>query len=149
MKMIFSDKKRVWAYLNVPLAFCGILSTVLGLIYILNLPRLTSDATSTTVFWGWLAMIVGIIAMALAPGKRAKGLKKIFLCINLGIMILLQFPPMLLWFVFNGEVISDGPVGPVGHWFWAVPHIVLTVVAVYSLFYSFLYRDNSTFYRKG
>lgn len=46
MKMNFSGGKCVSEYLHIPLIFCGVLATVTGLIYILNLPGLTSDAIS-------------------------------------------------------------------------------------------------------
>lgn len=79
MKLPSFNKKLIPVDFNKLLMFCGILATMTGLIYILNLPGLTSDATPTTVPWGWMAIFLGIITLWVGPGVRpARGFRKFF-----------------------------------------------------------------------
>lgn len=115
----------------------------MGLTYILNLYGLTSDATPATVFWGKIAILTGIIALLAVKGLKINfRLRKFILSIDLVVIVLLQLPPVFLWFLFNGTTVSDGPGGPPGHWFWSVPHIIIAFAATYSL-YHLLFRDST------
>ncbi|MEW6173728.1 MAG: hypothetical protein AB1510_11815 [Bacillota bacterium] len=136
MKKLLTSEKRVPNISSGTLMFSGVLSMAVGLIYILNLPGLTGDATPTTVPWGYFAVSLGIVVLlwiVLGVNLNQK-LCKLFVSINLGVVALLQLPAILAWLLFHGRVISDGPVGPVGHWLWSVPHIFLGVVSMYSIF---------------
>jgi len=114
---------------------------IMGLIYIFNPYNLTSDAAPTTAFWGKIAVLAGIIALLAVKGlKRNLRLRKLILSIDLMAIILLQLPPVFLWFVFNGTIVSDGPGGPHGRWFWSIPHIIVTGAVAYSLYHLF-FRD--------
>jgi len=116
---------------------CGVTALATGLVYLVNLPALTSDATNATVPWGWLALLGGMLVLVLVVSSqkgRGTGWAAVGLLISLGFMFLLQLPPIGLWFLFHGQVISDGPVGPVGHWAWSLPHIVVAAASAAALY---------------
>lgn len=115
---------------------CGGLSMAVGLTYVLNLPRLTADATSATLPWGYVTLTLGIIVLLWTRlgGHLSRRLWRLLVLITLGITLLLQLPPALLWFQFSGEIIGDHPFGgPVGHWLWSVPHILLALAAMCAI----------------
>lgn len=124
---------------------CGVLAIVTGLVYIANLPGLTSDATGTTIRWGWLVLLGGMLALWLAvssnQGRRSRGVV-VGLLMCLGFIFLLQLPPIVAWFAFHGQVISGGPVGPMGHWAWSLPHIVLAAASADALYLLFFRTRN-------
>jgi len=121
------------------ISISAFLAVIIGLTYILNLYGLTNDASPTSAFWGWMAVVYGAIAiLTMKPIERYIRLRKIVLSIDLLSLVLLQLPPVFLWFLFSGKVVSDSHEGPVGHWIWSVPHIILALVAAYSLYHLFL-----------
>ena len=118
----------------------GILSISLGLVYYLNLPQMTNDAISTTTLWGRVALLVGLLTALSALSKRTGWVISTLLVV----IVLLQIPPVALWFIFNGTIVGElgTPNAPVGHWAWAVPHILLAVLSIKTIF---LGRRNQIF----
>ncbi|MBO8167618.1 MAG: hypothetical protein H0Z35_00375 [Thermoanaerobacteraceae bacterium] len=147
MKILSSEEKSMYKCLNNLVFFLGVLSTAVGLVYIFNLPKLTGDATWATVPWGWLALFIGVITLWVTIGeKRKQGFWRIILSVDLGVMVLLQIPPVLLWFIFNEQVIGEPttPSAPMGHWLWSVPHIALAIVSFYSLYLLFFNKTTAS-----
>ncbi|KKM09421.1 hypothetical protein SY88_18895 [Clostridiales bacterium PH28_bin88] len=130
--------KPLFQHLTGLCVLAGVLAIIMGLVYITNLPGLTSDATGSTLLWGWLVLLNGMFALWLAlRGNQGHGSNKAGIRIRLGLMFLMQLPPILLWFLYHGQVISDGPVGPVGNWLWSLPHITLAVASAYAIYQLF------------
>jgi len=92
-----------------------------------NLTELKGRAGVTSV--GIVTLL--LIALRVCLHER---LWRLLVSMTLGVTILLQLPPAVLWFVFNGEIIGDSPFeGPLGHWLWSVPHILLVIVSAYAI----------------
>ncbi|MBE3582022.1 MAG: hypothetical protein IMW96_10405 [Thermoanaerobacteraceae bacterium] len=124
---------------------CGVLAIVTGLVYIANLPGLTSDATGTRYDGAGGASRRGMLALWLAvssnQGRRSRE-ERVGLLMCLGFIFLLQLPPIVAWFAFHGQVINDGPVGPMGHWAWSLPHIVVAAASAGALYLLFFRTRN-------
>lgn len=115
---------------------CAVLSMAVGFMYVFNWPKLTEDATSATLPWGYTALSVGIVTLVLIAlrVRLHKRLWRLLVSMTLGVTILLQLPPAVLWFEFNGAIIGDSPFeGPLGHWLWSVPHIFLLIASAYAI----------------
>ena len=109
----------------------GALSLILGWVYWANLPNLTGDATPATGLWSRWALGFGLlVAVAGMAAHHLPGRIRWVLVVTLGFLALLQVPPVLLWFLFHGQVISDGPTGPMGNALWAVPHLAVAAGAL-------------------
>jgi hypothetical protein len=110
----------------------GILSISLGLVYYVNLPQMTNDAISTTTLWGRVALFAGLLTALSTLLKRTGWVVSSALLV---VIIFLQIPPVALWFIFNGTIVGEyGTTSPVGHWAWAVPHILLAMLSVKTIF---------------
>ena len=110
----------------------GILTIALGLVYYTNVPRMVSDALAPTTLWGRTALVAGTIAVLSSLLGRAGW---ILGCILLAVIALLQIPPMILWVVFDGTIVGEPKSGaPIGHWYWAIPHILLLALSVEGMF---------------
>ena len=105
------------------------LSITLGLAYGLNLPRF-ADAAWATVPWGITLVFLGIIVVYLRMTGH-KNTSQFLLYVSLGLITLLQIPPIVLWFVFDGQGVGEYGATPVGHWAWSTPHIILALLALY------------------
>lgn len=123
---------------NNPVVSSGLLAIILGLFYVLNLHNFTSDAAPSTFAWGRLLIILGLIAI-LGNGlhrQRYPRLYKALIYTDLAVISLMQALPVCLWLIFNGEVVGEyNSGGPVGNWIWSLPHLILAVVAGYSIYY--------------
>lgn len=104
------------------------LSVTMGLIYGLNLPRFV-DAAWATVPWGITLVLLGIIVLYLRMTGHKTSLCLLY--VSLGLITLLQIPPVVLWFVFDGQGVGEYGATPVGHWAWSTPHIILALLALY------------------
>ena len=113
------------------------LSITMGLIYGLNLPRF-ADAAWATVPWGIALVFLGIIVLYLRMTGHNTSLCLFY--VILGLITLLQVPPVVLWFVFNGQGVGEYGATPVGHWAWSTPHIILALLALYL---SYLLRSKA------
>lgn len=123
--------KRLAANINLT-TLSGFFAVTLGLFYIVNVPQMTNDAISSTTIWGLVAMSTGIFTAFLTIKRTGW----IFSCILLSFIILLQVPPIALWFIFNGTIVGEPgtPSAPIGHWAWAVPHTFLAVLSIKAIF---------------
>ena len=112
----------------------GSLAIAMGLLYIFNLPQMVSDAIAATRTWGWTVELTGILVIIFAVSKNTVQRSTYPL---LAIIVLLQFPPIFLWIAFNGTIVGDGSSSsaPIGHWLWAVPHVLLAIVSTYSIYF--------------
>ena len=104
------------------------LSIPMGFIYGLNLPRF-ADAAWATVPWGITLVLLGIIVLYLRMTGHNTSLSLLY--VSLGLITLLQIPPVVLWVVFNGQGVGEYGATPMGHWAWSTPHIILALLALY------------------
>lgn len=121
-----------------PIVCTAVGSIVVGLPYAL---RAYGNVEVEVTQWGWVSMACGCLLLALAWLVRA-GLVR-FTAVTTaasaaatGAVALLQTLPALLWVLFHGNAIADGspPGGFVGHWAFAVPHVVVAALAVAALY---------------
>jgi hypothetical protein len=115
---------------------CGVFSAAVGLVYILNLPRLTADATSAALLWGLIGLACGVVLVVWARLEGRLDSKRwvLLVSVSLGTTLVIQLPPAALWFAFTGEIVGDSPFGgPVGHWAWSLPHIFLAMAVAYAM----------------
>jgi uncharacterized membrane protein HdeD (DUF308 family) len=111
----------------------GVLSILTGLIYVIGVFGPTeSEVTS----WGLLAMILGGMMVYFGIDKENKAT---FISILIAILLLaIQIPAIILWFMFTGSGISDGtpPSYFVANWIYATPHIVIFLLGLLFIFVS-------------
>lgn len=88
----------------------------------------------------WDSIALGILA--LTGGAKRRKLHQLILGLGYTALVVLQIPPIILWFAFHGSVPSDWPSpGPfVAHWGYAIPHIVLAIIGILALYVSFRVR---------
>lgn len=85
-----------------------------------------------------MCMGVLLLFLAVVLGRSKVRLAKVALASGYIILVLLQVPPVVLWFTFHGSNICDGtpPSTFVAHWGYSVPHLVLlgaSLMVVYDL----------------
>lgn len=112
----------------------GLLTILTGLLYLF---RVFGPSESEVVTWGILAVILGGVIVLLRTNKYklTNGIKMIFVFL----LVLLQIPAIILWFLFNGSGISDGTPQSnfVAHWIFALPHMMIVflgILLIVSLF---------------
>ncbi|MDD2246568.1 MAG: hypothetical protein PHC39_05755 [Proteiniphilum sp.] len=88
---------------------------------------------SEVQYWGYFSEVLGLLLLILAwmPHKGN------FTRVILSICLVIQIPPIILWFIFHGGEITDYvPAFSdqfVAHWAFSVPHILLAAMCVYLL----------------
>ncbi|HWQ77017.1 MAG TPA: hypothetical protein VN441_17045 [Syntrophomonas sp.] len=87
---------------------------------------------SEVQYWGYLSEALGLILLILTPFKKGTLTKVI-----LSICLIMNIPPIILWFVFHGSRITDAPPTIsdqfIAHWAFSVPHIILVAMCIYLL----------------
>lgn len=106
------------------------LSIIMGSIYGFNVPRF-GDPIWATVPWGISLVCVGAVVLSLRMTSRST-LSLGFQYVSLGLIAVMQIPPIVLWLVFDGQGVGEHGATPVGHWAWAIPHLILALLALYS-----------------
>jgi heme/copper-type cytochrome/quinol oxidase subunit 4 len=103
----------------------GALTVLTGLLYVL---RVFGQIESEVVFWGIVAVMLGSAVTFLAINRRENA--KLVKIILMFLLALIQLPPILLWFSFNGNSIFDGTASSdfLAHWLFATPHIVIAII---------------------
>jgi hypothetical protein len=103
----------------------------LGLAYALHA---FGPTEAQVVLWGWVSIWLGMALAPLTVGIRHSGSRVIkgIAGLGWGFVLLLQLPPILLWFAFHGSGISDGtpPSSFVAHWAYAIPHVGILATSV-------------------
>ncbi len=59
----------------------------------------------------------------------------VILGVGYALVALLQVPPIILWFVFHGSGIADGPSPFAAHWGYTIPHLTLLITSPLILYY--------------
>jgi len=81
--------------------------------------------------WGIALVCLGVMVLTLRVTSR-NALSFGLQYVSLGLIAVMQIPPTVLWFAFDGQGVGEHGATPVGHWAWAVPHIVLALLALYT-----------------
>ncbi len=89
---------------------------------------------SEVQYWGYLSEALGLILLIrILPRFKGVILTKVILFIGL----IINIPPIILWFIFHGSRITDAPPTIsdqfIAHWAFSVPHVVLIAMCVYLL----------------
>ena len=128
---------------NVILMVAGAVGAIiLGFVYIFRAFR---PMEAEVVLWGQVSVGLGIALgiLALTVGAKRTKLRRLILGLGYTVLVVLQIPPIILWFAFHGSVPSDWPSpGPfVAHWGYAIPHIILLAISAFTLYCIFRNRS--------
>jgi hypothetical protein len=89
---------------------------------------------SEVQYWGYLSEALGLILLILIL-PRFKGV--ILTKVILFMCLIVNIPPIILWFIFHGSRITDAPPTIsdqfIAHWAFSVPHVILVAMCVYLL----------------
>lgn len=82
--------------------------------------------------WGMFSLAWGIILLLLSLFSFGK----IVAYLGFSTVALVQIPPIILWFLFHGQGISDGspPSGFTAHWGYSMPHILIFLICAAILY---------------
>jgi len=88
---------------------------------------------SEVQYWGYFSEALGLLLLTSAWTP----LKEILTRVILSICLVIQIPPIILWFIFHGSEITDyTPAFSdqfIAHWAFSMPHIILAALCVYLL----------------
>lgn len=121
---------------NIALPLAGSAGAIaLGLLYIY---RAFGPTEAEVVSWGRVSLYAGIAlaTLSLVAGCKPIRILKLVLGLVCLFLIVLQLPPIILWFAFHGSGISDRPPPSpfVAHWGYAVPHITVATISAFTLY---------------
>jgi len=100
----------------------------------------TDPAVAGTVaYWGDLSYQIGIALLMLAGTLfiRNTKLQRVIISSMLATIFLMQIPPIFSWWTFNGSVLTENAEPAVefkANWGYSIPHIILLLVALLSLY---------------
>jgi len=116
----------------------GILTIIVGIPYVLGFYGPTE---TEVVYWGMLSMIMGGVMLGFAIEIKPL---KILTKVTALVILLMQIPPIILWFTFYGKGISDGipQSNFVAHWIFSVPHIIVGLLCLYLVIPVFSKQKN-------
>ncbi len=113
------------------LSLSGAGPIALGLTYVLHA---FGPTEAEVALWGRALICLGWALVPLTVGVWRSNSRFIKGIATLGwsIVVLLQIPPVLLWFAFHGSGISDGtpPSTFVAHWAYSIPHLAVLAASV-------------------
>jgi hypothetical protein len=121
---------------NVTLMVAGAVGAIiLGFVYIF---RAFGPTEAEVTLWGRTTAVLGVIlaiSALVAASRRSKALR-VPLGLGYSALVLLQIPPIVLWFAAHGSDITDGtPPSPFrAHWGYAIPHIILLATSALTVF---------------
>lgn len=117
--------------MKIKIYLIGFLSFLIGIIYIVGLYGPTEAEVGR---WGIISIILGCWLMLCNLYLNKKILDKLKIIIII-IILLIQIPPIYLWFVFYGRGISDGtpPSTFIAHWGYSIPHIIIVILCIISI----------------
>lgn len=77
--------------------------------------------------WGTYCILAGVCAFVAGLIRSKRPVLLLIEGLGFGALAVAQIIPIPLWFLFHGEMISDGtPPTPFrAHWAWSLPHILL------------------------
>jgi len=108
----------------------GIVSIMLGYSYSHELYGTTEAEVEQ---WGYFAQVLGFIMICLIFNAKWEFFSKLVLYLN----ILIQIPPIILWFIFHGYRITDAPPTIsdqfIAHWAFSIPHILIFILCLVLL----------------
>lgn len=121
---------------NVMLMVTGAIGAViLGFVYIF---RVYGPMEAEVTLWGKVSVGLGIALgiLALTMGSKRTTLCQFALGVGYTALLVLQIPPIILWFAFHGSPPTDNPLSPfVAHWGYAIPHLILFLLSVFTLYH--------------
>jgi len=105
----------------------GIISIMLGYSYSHELYGTTEAEVEQ---WGYSAQVLGFIMICLIFNAKWEFFSKLLLYLNM----LIQIPPIILWFIFHGSIITDWTYSPfIAHWALSIPHILIFILCLVLL----------------
>ena len=122
------------------IALTGLFTIGVGIPYIFGLFGPTEAEVGT---WGNAAIFLGVIILILSIFVTIRFFAIVLASVLL-IVVLIQIPPTILWFIFHGHGISDGtpPSWFTAHWGFAIPHIFVITAGVWCLLQLYKYRKS-------
>ncbi len=77
--------------------------------------------------WGYVAQVLGFIVVGLIFNTKWGIFTRLVLYLNM----LIQIPPIILWFIFHGSSITDWTYSPfIAHWAFSIPHILVFILCL-------------------
>ena len=108
----------------------GIISILLGYSYSHGL---YGTLEAEVRHWGYFAQFLGFIIVCLIFNTKWGIFTKLVLYLNM----LIQIPPIILWFIFHDYRITDAPptIGDqfIAHWAFSIPHILIFILCLVLL----------------
>ncbi|MFC0189221.1 hypothetical protein ACFFJY_13035 [Fictibacillus aquaticus] len=104
----------------------GVLSMMLGISFV---GRMYGPQEEGLQEWGYAAVIWGIILFYAAM----KQVHYVLLKILSGAGIILHGPPIILWIIFHGSTITDGPSAFHAHWAFSLPYLYIAAVCLFVI----------------
>jgi len=128
---MMNDKREIAQKLKIQNTVIGGLSIITGLIY---LTYLYGPTEREVTLWGVVSIIFGLGVLGLLLIKNFEYYRVISVALNI-VLVCLQVLPIIMWFLFHGNGISDGTPQSdfVAHWVYSMPHIFLVILNIKSI----------------
>ncbi|MBE4907781.1 hypothetical protein IMZ08_06895 [Bacillus luteolus] len=116
--------------------FVGALAIITGFTYVLGVFGPTEAEVSD---WGFFAAVLGGIMIYFRMNKSTTKTSNLIKTVFAFLLLLIQIPAVILWFMFSGSGISDGSPASdfVAHWIYAVPHIAIIILGLLVILFMF------------
>ncbi|WP_010174162.1 hypothetical protein [Bacillus coahuilensis] len=103
------------------------LCIIVGFLYYWEVFGQTEESVSR---WGLISILSGLVIIPFSFFNNK--VAKILTTSIIAVVVVIQIPPIILWFVFHGSGITDGtpPSDFVAHWLYSFPHIMITVIGL-------------------
>ncbi|QOR66501.1 hypothetical protein IM538_22535 [Cytobacillus suaedae] len=114
----------------------GALAIITGFTYVLGVFGPTEAEVSD---WGFFAAVLGGIMIYFGMNKPTTKTSNLIKTVFTFLLMLVQIPAVILWFMFSGSSISDGSPASdfVAHWIYAVPHIAIIILGLLVIVFMF------------
>ena len=112
-----------------------------------------TDANESTITFGVGSLILGLILILAkfiekySKTKEFEILTTNSILSNLALLAIIQIVPSILWFMFNNTTITDSTsnTGFIARWFYSIPHIFISVLAIILLVERYkAYKESTT-----
>jgi len=113
---------------------CGLVAIGVGLPYVF---KAFGPSEHILVTWGKSTVLIGaaLLLGSLLIKEKISRIQKLILALVCSGLAIMQVPPIILWFVFHGSGIDEyNQSNFVAHWGYALPHAVLFLICVLTLY---------------